>query len=512
MDAMIDVNQEYIREVECEYKGERYKVRDNGAVLRMAREGKPKRPKDDAWTFGDRIDRGYAWFCGEAVHRIVAVAFLGEPPTKQHVVDHIDTNRQNNRPENLRWLTKLENILLNPITKAKIEYWCGRVESFLADPSQLRGHEKEDANFAWMRAVSPREAQNTLANWVKILSKPRLENKSRKNAIEEWIFQQNFTYKNDVGFFEDLESIKTEEAPSPVAENQPVFSPKSVDDVTENLIEQPVTKKEFMTALLEICESEGWNCTKYYKTDSWKTDMLITIGSRRMAFSAFNSVKNAAKLLPIIERDGVKSYGLILSPKKDEILNFCCFSLHRNENVLEASLTKTKLPFDTFVKKAVEDKIVHLTKTKITDVDVIFEQIECWRCHKPHFVFYTRYLVDENGIRHDENDSDWEYSDDRNFNIPDLCFGDEMLELVKRYIAEHPEKNIIMGEVKERYSDTRKESYMSFGCPNCDAILGDWFLNDLEINLMYETDESRMNRIKLKTPFEMPVNDWIVVD
>ncbi|MBR4559611.1 MAG: HNH endonuclease [Fibrobacter sp.] len=90
---MIDVNREYTREIECEYKGERYKVRDNGAVLRMAREGKPKRPKDDAWTFGDRIDRGYAQFCGESVHRIVATAFLGNPPTKQHVVDHIDTNR-----------------------------------------------------------------------------------------------------------------------------------------------------------------------------------------------------------------------------------------------------------------------------------------------------------------------------------------------------------------------------------------------------------------------------------
>ena len=99
---MIDVNQEYSREVDCEYKGEKYKVRDNGAILRMPREGKPKRPKDLIWTFGETISRGYAWFCGEAVHRIVAIAFLGEPPTKQHVVDHIDTNRQNNRPENLR--------------------------------------------------------------------------------------------------------------------------------------------------------------------------------------------------------------------------------------------------------------------------------------------------------------------------------------------------------------------------------------------------------------------------
>ena len=509
---MIDVNQEYTHEVECEYKGERYKVRDNGAVLRMAREGKPKRPKDDAWTFGDRIDRGYAQFCGESVHRIVATAFLGNPPTKQHVVDHIDTNRQNNRPENLRWLTKLENILLNPITKAKIEYWCGSVESFLADPSQLNGHENEDTHFAWMRAVNPIEAQNTLANWERILSKPRPENKSRRNAIEEWIFEHNPTYKNDFDFLENLEPIETEESPSTATENELIFPPKFINEETEKVTEQPITKKEFMTALLEICEGEGWDYKKYYKTDSWKTDLLITIGNQRIAFSAFNSVKNAAKLLPLIEQDGVKCYGLILSPKTEETLNFSCFSLHRNENVLEASVAKTKLPFDTFVKKAVEDKIVHLTKAKITDVDVIFEQIKCCRCNEPHFIFYTRYLVDENGTRYDENDSDWEYSDDGNFNVPNLQFGDEILELVKQYIAELPEKNIVMGEIKERYSNTRKESYMSFGCPNCDTIFGDFYLKDLTYNLIYVTDEDRMNRIKLKTPFEIQVNDWIIVD
>ncbi|MCQ2246422.1 MAG: HNH endonuclease [Bacteroidaceae bacterium] len=158
---MIDVNENYTREVECEYKEERYKVRDNGAIFRMAREGKPKRAKDEVWTFGEKIDRGYARFCNEAVHRIVAVAFHGEPPTNQHVVDHIDTNRQNNRPENLRWLTKLENILLNPFTKAKIEFWCGSVERFLQDPSLLKGHESLDPNFAWMRAVTSEEAKNT---------------------------------------------------------------------------------------------------------------------------------------------------------------------------------------------------------------------------------------------------------------------------------------------------------------------------------------------------------------
>jgi len=32
-------------------------------------------------------------------------AFHGAPPTNDHFVDHIDTNKQNNRPANLRWVT-----------------------------------------------------------------------------------------------------------------------------------------------------------------------------------------------------------------------------------------------------------------------------------------------------------------------------------------------------------------------------------------------------------------------
>lgn len=142
------------------YKEERYSVRDNGAVMRHPREGKRMRKDDNVWTFGKLNEKtGYLEIAGQRVHRIVAFAFHGEPPTEQHVVDHIDTNRCNNRPENLRWLTRLENVLNNPITRARIENLCGSIEAFLANPSILRGHEKIDPNFNWMRAVSLEEAR-----------------------------------------------------------------------------------------------------------------------------------------------------------------------------------------------------------------------------------------------------------------------------------------------------------------------------------------------------------------
>ena len=125
------------REVTCTYRGETYRVRDNGAVFRRRREGARLRPLDEKWTFG-RADkkRGYMYISSILVHRIVATAFHGPQPSKDHVVDHIDTNRRNNRPENLRWVTRLENILLNPITARRVEIAYGSIENFLSNPDQ----------------------------------------------------------------------------------------------------------------------------------------------------------------------------------------------------------------------------------------------------------------------------------------------------------------------------------------------------------------------------------------
>lgn len=78
-------------ELECDYKGEHYSVRDNGAIMRHAK-GR-KRPLDEVWTFGEKdVANGYMVFRNERVHRIVATAFIGSAPSPQHVVDHIDTS------------------------------------------------------------------------------------------------------------------------------------------------------------------------------------------------------------------------------------------------------------------------------------------------------------------------------------------------------------------------------------------------------------------------------------
>lgn len=51
---------------------------------------------------------------GERIYNVVARLFIPNPDNKPFV-DHIDTNRKNNRVDNLRWVTAKEN-MNNPLT------------------------------------------------------------------------------------------------------------------------------------------------------------------------------------------------------------------------------------------------------------------------------------------------------------------------------------------------------------------------------------------------------------
>lgn len=179
---------DFVRELECVYDEERYSARDNGAVMRHPRNGGRRRSTDGQWTFGKPNEKtGYMEIASVRVHRIIATAFHGDPPTPQHVVDHIDTNRRNNRPENLRWLTRLENALKNPITARRIELMCGSIEAFLADPSKL-GQSSLDPNFSWMRTVSAEEGQRSLA---RMLAWAKSDKPSSGGTLGEWLFGES---------------------------------------------------------------------------------------------------------------------------------------------------------------------------------------------------------------------------------------------------------------------------------------------------------------------------------
>ena len=189
------------KEVECFYKNERYSVRDNGAVFRYPRDGKRLRKYDGFWTFGiPNETHGYMEIASVRVHIIVATAFHGPKPTKEYVVDHIDTNRRNNRPDNLRWVTRLENALENPITRKRIILCCGSIEAFLANPSMLRESDVS-SDFSWMRTVTDAEAK---VSKERLLAWAESDKQLQGGGLGEWLYSDRLL-RNDSKISEQTE-------------------------------------------------------------------------------------------------------------------------------------------------------------------------------------------------------------------------------------------------------------------------------------------------------------------
>lgn len=189
---MLDLISSYTEVRECDFKDRHYSVRDNGAVMRHPKDGSRPSKLDCIWTFGTKDNRtGYMLWGGVRVHQIVATAFHDSPEDQNMVIDHIDTNRCNNRPENLRWVTRLENVLNNPVTRKRITLLLQAhghtLSDFIENPAILRESATEP-NTKWMRTVSKDEA----AKCKKNLSRWTEENQPKKPngaGIDEWVYQ-----------------------------------------------------------------------------------------------------------------------------------------------------------------------------------------------------------------------------------------------------------------------------------------------------------------------------------
>ena len=198
---------------ECVYKDEHYSVRDNGAIMRHLREGKKARRDDGIWTFGlKNPQNGYMMLGQHRVHIIVATAFLGARDSKVYVVDHIDTNRCNNRVENLRWFTRLENALNNEITRNKIIYICGSIEAFIVNPSILRERLRlvNEPSLEWMRTVTKEETaaayENLKQYWAEQAKNPKPLVGGKMN---DGIYRKQQIVNQDRRKFSNKENIST---------------------------------------------------------------------------------------------------------------------------------------------------------------------------------------------------------------------------------------------------------------------------------------------------------------
>lgn len=136
---------------------------------------------------------------------------------------------------------------------------------------------------------------------------------------------------------------------------------------------------------------------------------------------------------------------------------------------------------DNFLEAVVNNKVVTSKDVYIKDIKVQFKEVNCYKCQTeytlyviPKIKFGNQYFVN--------NDVDHPLTIDE--------FDPIVIESVRKYVLNHPEVDFSTDIIKERGSITRGESYMSFGCPKCNAIYGDNYLEDDRMDSFSENDSN----------------------
>lgn len=151
------------------------------------------------------------------------------------------------------------------------------------------------------------------------------------------------------------------------------------------------------------------------------------------------------------------------------------------------------------MKSIIDDSVVSpmLNDEKYIDIKTVkvrFIPIECYCCGQEHYVYHVI------GLFNESMPSLSTYEGIHNAFIEVDNFDPILVSGVKQYLANHPELHYIMGEIKERFSKTMNQSYMSFGCPECDALVGDHYLQEAFWDMEYEPDDEFVHIIELPKP------------
>lgn len=103
------------REIKFQKYFEKYEIGNDGSVWSLDYNHTRKRKELKQYLDEDGYPHVFLNNNGKrtklVIHRAVAKLFLGKPPTDKHQVNHINSKRDDNRIENLEWVTSQENTI-----------------------------------------------------------------------------------------------------------------------------------------------------------------------------------------------------------------------------------------------------------------------------------------------------------------------------------------------------------------------------------------------------------------
>jgi len=268
--------------------------------------------------------------------------------------------------------------------------------------------------------------------------------------------------------------------------------------------------------IVEGARKAGYEASTEVSGNDWRADVLATKGNVRLAIEvqwSRQTMEETETRQAKYERDGVTGVWLFkklptrwAAPDR----RIPMFGLMADEGSTSFSVEfdgSRTIPLEEFVRLLLSGSIErrrHATTAEEQKVELVYFEHDCWKCEKPSHVYFLREPYQsccgiamrafEGGI--------WEGGK--------LEYNSEILA-VHDWVTKTLGTQLRVGEIKKRYSDTVRESYVSFGCYWCDAIFGDWYLGTARMEEEMTGDEHHVvsqHTVRVGSPVTVEHSHW----
>ncbi len=262
-------------------------------------------------------------------------------------------------------------------------------------------------------------------------------------------------------------------------------------------------KEDIVKTILSVCKDMGLSTDKKVKTDKWKADVVVECPNYKVAFNICKNPRNIEETYTTMRTERVCGCWLVLSGKYNYISlsKYPCFPVEDDNEYAKILLNqvgeeKTTLPLSDFIPSLIQGHIRYAETMRVKYLDVRFCKINCWKCGRENDAYFVYKAISESGIEIEGGiDS----------------FNPALVKGLRKFIQEHSEKKIVLGEIKPRYSKTKNESYMSFGCKYCDSLFGSYFINDTFREVIYSARSLPNALIEINDDVTVDANCWYKV-
>ena len=235
-----------------------------------------------------------------------------------------------------------------------------------------------------------------------------------------------------------------------------------------------------------ICDtllSLGYPCCCEYQGNGWRADVYVEAGDKKYAFEVQTSPQTLKRTLErqsLYLRDGITCCWLFEKEPTKQRLEMEDLPVFRlidfDEDIFVSLKGRKQLLLSDFVTDFVSGKIkfCHFLKP-LPFLRVNLIEFPCYRCGSINHIYSLCPLQTACNVEMTPEESLWANEK--------FSMDSRIVMAIENIVQDMP--GINLAKVKERYSHTVGHSYLSFGCSDCDALFGDFYVHDTIMDSLY---------------------------